>query len=540
MRHSPPTGFIQDASEDDPYKYQLGFGNHHVTEAIAGALPPNGTNLPKKTRYGLFAEHLNGTSFISSRETVSNVWMYRKRPAAAHKPVGPVQTSHQIEACFLPTNSNVSFTPLGYTCGPLSTNTPEKTTPTPSESGRTSNITFIQGLKTIGGHGDSTLKEGLAVHQYAFNTDMHRQALVNHDGDFLMVPQRGMLDIKTELGILRVKPGMIIVVPAGIRFSVSIVHDSILPAAEIEPGAVGYVLEIFGTHYTLPDLGVLGANGLAHIRDFEYPVATFDTNGSSQANDMEWEITIKLAGKLSSYNQPHTPFDVVAWHGRYAPFRYDMARFGHLTANVDQLDPTAYCVLTAPSKWPGVSLVDFCVFGEKWAVAQNTVRIPYYHRTMATELGGVIKGEYKGSVRPLEAGGLCFEQGYMPHGESYEAYVRDSKTEHEPLKVGKDYLGFMFHVSSHIALTKWAMEEHPDIRPERAGLWDPFQSHLLDHIDVINESLANAGLAGLDTPRSDQNKPLTPPATPNCVMVPDSDRRGRVPTVDVQMDGTEP
>ena len=299
-------------------------------------------------------------------------------------------------------------------------------------------INFIQGLKTIGGHGDATLKEGLAVHLYGFNSDMGRQAFANHDGDLLLVPQQGVLDIKTELGVLRVKPGMIAVLPAGIRFSISIVP---LASSLDDIKAAGYALEIFGTRYTLPDLGVLGANGLAHVRDFEYPVAAFDFSHSHYNLVPEWEITVKLAGKLSSYTQSHTPFDVVAWHGKYAPYRYDLTRFGHLTANTDQLDPTAYCVLTAPSKWPGVSLVDFCVFGEKWAVVKDGLRIPYYHRTMATEIGGVIQGRYMGSVRPLEQGGLSFEQGYMPHGETYETYMKDSEAEHGPVKISEGYLG---------------------------------------------------------------------------------------------------
>jgi len=58
---------------DEPYRYQRGFGNHHVSESIPGALPRNGTNMPQQCPYGLYPEHLNGTSFISSRETVSNV-----------------------------------------------------------------------------------------------------------------------------------------------------------------------------------------------------------------------------------------------------------------------------------------------------------------------------------------------------------------------------------------------------------------------------------------------------------------------------------
>lgn len=283
------------------------------------------------------------------------------------------------------------------------------------------------------------------MHNYAFNTDMVREAFVNNDGEFLLVPQRGTLDIQTEMGCLRVAPGSVAVIPPGIRFSVAIAdfHET--------SGASGYILEIFGTHFRLPELGPLGANGLAHVRDFQYPVATFDVDFDRPAaftpadshtfGTCNWRVLTKLAGKMYEYTQPHTPFDVVAWHGRYAPYKYDLSRFGHLTANTDQLDPTAYCVLTAPSKWPGVSLVDFCVFGEKYAVARDTLRIPYHHRTMATELVGIVKGKYGGSVRKLEAGGLSFEQGYMPHGESYECWRNESEKDLKTEAVGRDFLG---------------------------------------------------------------------------------------------------
>ncbi|KAM7213158.1 Homogentisate 1,2-dioxygenase [Rhypophila decipiens] len=514
--------------ELDPYKYQCGFGNHHATEAIPGALPRHGTNLPQKCPYGLYAEHLNGTSFISPRDTVTNVWMYRERPAAAHRAVSPVKEAYQIQASFLPINPDVSFTPLAHAWGPLTTEPSTDAAADLSLDTQVKNTTFVQGLHTIGGHGDATLREGLAVHQYAFNADMCQQAFANHDGEFLLVPQKGTLDIKTEMGMLCVRPGMIAVLPAGIRFSIALVRSShkhaSQPEEELEE-ARGYVLEIFGSHYTLPELGVLGANGLAHLRDFEYPVAAFDFVSSSQPSSAPWKIILKLAGRLNSYSQPYSPFNVVAWHGRYAPYRYNLSHFAHLTANSDQLDPTAYTVLTAPSKYSGVSLVDFCIFGEKWAVVKDSWRIAYYHRTMATEVLGVIKGMYLGSVRPFEEGGLRFEQAYMPHGETYEAWKRDREDPHKPKMVGKDSLGFMFHISSHFALTKWAMEDHPDIRLEQPGLWDTMRSNLMDHIDEINANLKKAGMPILDAsamqvvPSADMKHPKrsnlpTPPPTP--------------------------
>lgn len=297
---------------------------------------------------------------------------------------------------------------------------------------------------------------------------MTRQALTNHDGELLLIPHRGTLDIQTELGYLRVPPGSIAVLPAGIRFSIALAAFPAPPG-----GAAGYALEVFGTRFRLPELGPLGGNALALVRDFQYPVASFDldfdkpvaTDAGPQLDD--WEVVTKLAGRFHHCTQPHTPFDVVAWHGRYAPYKYDLALFGHLSANTDQLDPTAYSVLTAPAsptQPTGTSLVDFCVFGEKWAIARDTLRIPYHHRTVATEMMGIIAGRYAGSTRRLEGGGLSFEQAYVGHGETYECWVAQGEKVHKAEVVGAGSLSFMFHVPAHVALTRFAKERHPDIR----------------------------------------------------------------------------
>ena len=384
--------------------------------------------------------------------------------------------SCKVESCFLPLNPRIDFTPLTHTWGPLQGSVKDKGAEE-ATSDRHQPVTFVDGLHTFCGHGDPTLKEGMAVHMYAFDADMDRQAFVNNDGEFLIVPQHETIDIQTELGHLCVPPGSIAVLPPGFRFSVSIASSYGTSRASM---ASGYILEVFGTHFKLPELGPLGANGLAHVRDFQYPVASFDMDldvplsstpggGTSrpavkEASSPHWRILTKLAGRFYQYTQPHTPFDVVAWHGRYAPYKYDLAHFTNLSVNTDQLDPTAHCVLTAPSGWPGVSLVDFCLFAEKYAIAKDTLRIPYHHRTMATELVGIIKGKYGGSVRRLEAGGLSLEQGYMPHGESYECWKRESERDLGVEVAGKGFLGFMFHVAAHVGLTKWATARHPDIR----------------------------------------------------------------------------
>jgi len=94
----------------------------------------------------------------------------------------------QLEACFSTANPNTHFIPQGLSWEKFSL-------PPDSES-----VDFIQGIKTIGGHGNPTHKEGLAVHIYAANASMGKKAFCNNDGDLLIIPQEGRLNIQTEFG----------------------------------------------------------------------------------------------------------------------------------------------------------------------------------------------------------------------------------------------------------------------------------------------------------------------------------------------------
>lgn len=165
----------------------------------------------------------------------------------------------------------------------------------------------------------------------------------------------------------------------------------------------------------------------------------------------------------------------------------------------EQCDPTIYCVLTSKSKLPGISLSEFCVFSPKWATATNTFRPPYYHRTMATEMLGMIYGKYKGSVRELGPGHLSCENSYMPHGEAYDSWRIATTMDLKNELVGEDDLQFMMHMSSHFSLTRFARETHKDIKPQKSGqFWEQIQPHFYDHLDQINKDLARIGLPKLE------------------------------------------
>ena len=383
----------------------------------------------------------------------------------------------QIETCFSSANSNVEFIASQQAWDPF----PLLEAHDPCSS---KGVDFVQGIRTVGGQGDPTLREGLAIHVYSANASMERAAFCNNDGEFLILPQSGRLNIQTELGWLMVRPGELVVIPAGIRFRV-----------ELPDGpSRGYIHEIFGTHYELPELGPVGSNGMALPRDFESPIASFDID------EAPWTITYKLAGSLHSCQQNHAPFDVVAWHGNLVPYKYAIEKFVNMAnANKDQADPTIYCVLTAKSKTPDVSLSDFLVFTTKWITAEDTFRPPYYHRNMSTEIMGLIYGRYGGSSHVLEPGGLSYEASYMPHGETYDTWKDATTRELENVRVCEDTMAFMFHVSVPVMLTSWAMKGDgaKTRHPSSSSQWDNVKAHFLDHLDEVEADLKAAGLPSL-------------------------------------------
>lgn len=211
------------------------------------------------------------------------------------------------ESNFFPSNNRVHVSPTQLAWLPFEI---------PSDG----EVDFVSGLKTIAGSGDPTLREGIATHIYAANSSMKNSALVNSDGDFLICPQQGSLDIQTEFGMLFVQPGEIVIIQRGQKFNVK------LP----DGPSRGYILEIWGANFELPELGPLGANGLANARDFLYPKARYDITQES------WTVVYKLAGRFFQSRQEHSPFDVVAWHGNYVSRRRS-SRASALTRNTGPL-----------------------------------------------------------------------------------------------------------------------------------------------------------------------------------------------------------
>lgn len=414
-------------SANQSYDYQSGFGNQFESEAIENALPKNQNN-PQMPAYGLYAEQLSGTSFTTPRDHNQRTWLYRIRPSA-------LQQGSFIEKNFPNIAENFDY----------ATFYPDPQRWLPFEYPKAKSVDFVEGLKTIAGNGDPGMKAGLAIHVYTANASMGKRSFFNSDGDFLIVPQEGSLDIQTECGFLTVAPGEICVIPRGIQYRINLQDEQ----------ARGYVCEIYNGHFKLPDLGPIGANGLANPRDFLYPVAAYE--------DLEGEFFVinKFGGKLFEAKLEHSPFDVVAFHGNYLPYKYDLNSFCPMNSVAfDHADPSIFTVLTAPSFETGVALVDFVIFPPRWLCAEKTFRPPYFHRNCMSEFMGLIHGRYEAKKTGFLPGGASLHNCMTAHGPDKTATDRASNANLAPAQI-KDTLAFMFESTLLLKLTEFATE--PDL-----------------------------------------------------------------------------
>ncbi len=421
--------------------YMSGFGNEFATEALPGALPAH-RNSPQRVAYGLYAEQISGTAFTAARSHNRRSWLYRIRPAAMHGSFVPVEQS-RIAAGFeslAPSPNQMRWSPL-----------PIPDTPTD----------FVDGLVTMAGNGSPGAMAGCAIHLYAANRPMTGRYFYSADGELLIVPQQGRLSIATEMGLVEVEPQQIAVIPRGVRFAVA------LP----DGAARGYVCENFGALLRLPDLGPIGSNGLANPRDFLSPVARYeDVEG-------DFELVAKFGGRLWTAPIKHSPLDVVAWHGNYAPYKYDLRHFNTIgSISYDHPDPSIFLVLHSPTSTPGVDDLDFVIFPPRWLVGEDTFRPPWFHRNVASEFMGLIHGAYDAKAEGFVPGGASLHNCMSGHGPDAATFDKASGADtSKPHKV-QDTMAFMFETRTPIAATAHALNS-PQLQADYQDCWAGIGKH---------------------------------------------------------------
>ncbi len=416
--------------------YLSGFGNTFETEALAGALPV-GRNSPQRCPYGLYAEQISGSPFTAPRASNERSWLYRIRPSVKHS------------GTFRPANAGLWRTaPCHEVQMPIGqlrwSPTPLPTTP----------ISFVEGIRTMTTAGDAGTQTGMGAHVYLATRSMTDEVFWNADGEMLIVPQQAPLRFVTEFGVIDAAPGEFVVIPRGVKFRVE------LPGGP----ARGYICENYGGAFTLPERRPIGANCLANARDFLTPVAAYEDR------DVATRLFVKWGGALWQTELGHSPLDVVAWHGNYAPYKYDMHRFNPVgSISFDHPDPSIFSVLSAPSETPGTSNVDFVIFPDRWLVAEDPFRPPWYHRNIMSEFMGLIHGVYDAKPEGFTPGAMSLHNCMLPHGPDAASFAKATTGELKPVKL-TGTLAFMFETRFPQRVTGYAAGLDT-LQPDYANCW---------------------------------------------------------------------
>ena len=444
MNVQTPSGFSHLASGSGITPgYMSGFGNGFETEALPGALPV-GRNSPQKCPYGLYAEQISGSPFTAPRTTNERSWLYRIAPTVTHwgtfrkAEIGLWRTAPAPEV-------ELPLAPLRW--DPL---------PIPAEP-----LTFLEGLRTITTAGDAGSQAGMGAHVYLVTRSMADEYFYNADAEMLFVPQQGELRLATEFGTIDVEPGEIAVIPRGVKIRVELLGGP----------ARGYVCENYGGAFTLPERGPIGANCLANQRDFLTPVAAYEDR------DAPSKLYVKWGGALQVCDLDRSPLDVVAWHGNYAPYKYDLRKYSPVGPILfDHADPSIFTVLTSPSETPGTANIDFVIFSDRWLVAENTFRPPWYHMNVMSEFMGLVYGVYDAKTGGgFAPGGVSLHNTMLPHGPDIDAFEKASNAELAPHRL-QGTLAFMFETRFPQKVTRFAAES-PAFQKGYAGYGKALKRH---------------------------------------------------------------
>jgi len=403
--------------------YMPGFGNDFETEALPGALP-QGMNSPQKCNYGLYGEQLSGTAFTAPSNQNERTWCYRIRPSVKH--------THRFQKIELPLWKSApcidpDIISLGqYRWDPV------------AQEGKALN--WLTGMRTMVTAGDVNTQTGMASHVYLVTDSMVDQYFFSADSELLVIPQEGRLRFCTELGIIDVEPQEIAILPRGLVYRVEV----------LEGPCRGFVCENYGQKFQLPGRGPIGANCMANRRDFKTPVAAFEDRNAPST------VTVKWCGQFHETKIGHSPLDVVAWHGNYCPVKYDLKTYCPIGAILfDHPDPSIFTVLTAPSGIEGTANIDFALFRERWMVAENTFRPPWYHKNVMSELMGNIYGIYDAKPKGFVPGGMSLHNCMLPHGPDQQAFEGASNAKLGPEKLDNT-MSFMIETRFPQHLTPFA------------------------------------------------------------------------------------
>ncbi len=420
----------------DPHllTYQAGFGNEFASEALPGALS-EGQNSPQRPPYGLYPELISGTTFAAPRALNQRTWAYRTHPSVVHSEFRQLAPANFLTPPLpLPPNPNqMRWDPFKL--------------PDHRQD-------FLEGMTTVCGNGSPLSQTGMSMHIYLATSSMANRYFADSDGELLIIPDHGSLLISTEMGQMKIAPGELALIPRAIKFKVNL----------LDGVGRGFVCENYGVPFRLPELGLIGSNGLANAIDFQAPVAHYESDETPST------LVQKFGGTLWEADLPHSPLNVVAWRGTLTPFKFDMYRFVAMgTVTVDHPDPSIFCALTSEGHPVLGGNADFMIMPPRWLVAEHTFRPPSFHRNCVSEYLGIIAGKHEAKAHGFQPGGASLHNNWAAHGPDTATVELARSAVLAPVKI-EDSLIFMFESRLPLQLSKFAAQA-PELQGDYRDCW---------------------------------------------------------------------
>ncbi|PWA03068.1 hypothetical protein BB558_000775, partial [Smittium angustum] len=189
--------------------------------------------------------------------------------------------------------------------------------------------------------------------------------------------------------------------------------------------------------------------------------------------DGQYEIIQKFSGELFSAKQSFSPFDVVAWHGNYTPYKYNLTNFCPVGGtSFDHMDPSIFTVLTCKSHKIGTAVADFVIFPPRYTPLDNTFRPPYFHRNCMSEFMGLVYGEYEAKKGDFVPGGASLHSPMIPHGPDKNAVNHEVSRDESVVRVGDNTMAFMFESMYTLKTTKWAIHGCEKLDHDYYKVWE--------------------------------------------------------------------
>lgn len=226
----------------------------------------------------------------------------------------------------------------------------------------------------------------------------------NADGDELLFVHEGDGHLLCDYGHLAFREGDYLMLPRGTQWRL-----------EVDAPVTLLMIEATGSHYQLPDRGVLGEHAVFDPAVLDTPV--LDDHFAAQRDEPgEWRVRVKARGAVSTLSFPHSPLDAVGWKGSLAPVRLNWRDIRPVMSARYHLPPSAHTTFLA-------NRIVVCTFCPRPLESDPAaLKVPFYHSN--DDFDEAIfyhSGEFF-SRDAIEPGMVTLHPSGFSHGPHPEAY----------------------------------------------------------------------------------------------------------------------